>query len=103
MRRRFCLICEQRFPSFTDRADTFAPAAELRGDADHVSADFRARAHVSAREDTRYNIVGGRYIVAVARRRPRASSGARLLDLRPGLLHHLAPFLDLRRQMLTEA
>src|SRR6187401_2920556 len=51
------LICKQGFRSSTDRADTFAPAAELRGDADHLPAERFARAHVSARDSARYNIV----------------------------------------------
>jgi hypothetical protein len=49
------LICKQRFRSFTDRADTSAPAAKLRCDASYVLAEWFARAHVSARDraDTR--------------------------------------------------
>jgi hypothetical protein len=47
----------QPFRSFTGDAGTFAHAAELRGDGDHVSTENFSRANVSAREPARYNIL----------------------------------------------
>ena len=53
------LIGLDGYRSITDRAGTFAHAGKLRCDADHVSADGRNRANVSAREEwRRVSVVG---------------------------------------------